>query len=186
MPSGLRMSSACTMVSPSQVSAGPGGCLTEVTMASKCASVSAGELPRCPATPFSCSLSKLNPDAASLPKNTGGVMVAAEGRGASTSPTDHGLHSEAVAQSSALRSRRSSARALRSAWITGQVSMDPPPGPGRAAVCPYCSVKAKLASCRISGNRIVEVSGRQGAGHPEGDGGAGLARPPRDPGPDLG
>jgi len=122
------MSSACTIVSPSQVSAGPGGCLTEVTTASKLRIVSAGEEPRYAATPASCSLSKLNPEPASLAKKAGGVRLAADVMWASTSRTVHRLHSEPVAQSSPLRPRRSAARALRSSWITGQISISAPSG----------------------------------------------------------
>ena len=72
------MSSLCTIVSPSQVCVGPGGCFTEVTTASKLASVSAGVAPRFAATPFSWTLSKLNPEPTILPKNEGGVSLAAE------------------------------------------------------------------------------------------------------------
>ena len=53
------MSSLCTIVSPSQVCVGPGGCFTEVTTDSKLARVSAGDAPRFAATPFSWTLSKL-------------------------------------------------------------------------------------------------------------------------------
>ena len=72
------MSSLCTITSPSQVSAGPGGCLTEVSTPSKLASVSAGVAPLFAATPFSWTLSKLKPEATILPKNAGGVSFAAE------------------------------------------------------------------------------------------------------------
>src|SRR5260370_24315480 len=188
MPRALRMSSAWTIVSPSQVSAGPGGCLTEVSTTSKLASVSAGESPGCAAAPFSCSLSKLNPKAASLPKNAGGVIEAVEVIWATMSRTVHWPHNDRLAQSSLLRARRSDARALRSAWMVGQIFVVPmsPPLGGGAPACPYCSVEAKLATDRTSRNRIVGSGRRQGAGHPEGPGGADLARPSGNPRPDLG
>src|SRR6516164_1208737 len=122
------MSSECTIVSPSQVVFGPGGCLTEVSTPSKWAIVSAGEEPRWAATPLSCTLSKLNPEEISLAKKAGGVSVAADVIWASTSRTVHWLHSEGVSHCSPVTSRRSVARALRSAWIVGQVSMSPPLG----------------------------------------------------------
>ena len=81
------MSSLCTITSPSQVGFGPGGCFTEFTTDSKLASVSAGVAPRCAATPFSWTLSKLNPEPIILPKNAGGVSLAAEVMWASTSRT---------------------------------------------------------------------------------------------------
>ena len=146
------MSSLCTITSPSQVVAGPGGCFTEVTTASKPASVSAGVAPRRAATPFSCSLSKLNPEAIRPAKNAGGVSVPAEVMWASTSRTVQSPHSEGVAQSSSPSARRSAARALRSAWTAGQISvpMSPPhrSRPRPAASC--CSVRAKLAVARAS------------------------------------
>src|SRR5580700_2160557 len=182
------MSSACTIVSPSHVSAGPGGCLTEVSTASNRVMVSAGEEPRFAATPLAWTLSKLNPEPIILAKKAGGVRLAADVMCASTSRTDHWPHIEGVAHSSPVRPFRSAASALRSSWIAGQISMspplrrrEPPPLPR-----PFYSVRAKLANCRISGNRIVVGDGRQGARHPEGAGGARLTGPARDPQPDLG
>ena len=126
MPSARRMSSLCTIVSPSQVAVGPGGCFTEVSTDSKLARVSAGLAPRCAATPFSWTLSKLNPEPISWPKNAGGVSLAAEVMWASTSRTVQSPHSEGRAQSPVSSPLRSAARALRSACTTGQISMIPP------------------------------------------------------------
>src|SRR5690242_16769435 len=155
MPRARRMSSLCTIVSPSQVGVGPGGCFTEVITDSKLASVSAPEAPRFAATPFSWTLSKLNPEPIILPKNVGGVSLAAEVMWASTSRTVQLSHSEGLAQSSVPRSRRSSARALRSACTVGQMSMCPPLGRRCVASDPYCSVVAKLVKSRTSRKRIV-------------------------------
>src|SRR5690242_18136754 len=176
MPRARRMSSLCTIVSPGQVCVGPGGCFTEVATDSKLASVSAPEAPRFAATPFSWTLSKLNPEPIILPKNAGGVSLAAEVMWASTSRTVQLAHSEGLAQSSVPRSRRSSARALRSACTVGQMSMCPPLGRRYVASDPYCSVVAKLVKSRISRKRIVSqvrrarshVRNRQRAGT-EGD-----------------
>src|ERR1700748_3447267 len=155
MPRARRMASLCTIVSPSQVCVGPGGCFTEVTTDSKLASVSAGDAPRLAATPFSWTLSKLNPEPIILPMNTGGVSLAAEVMWASTSRTVQSLHSEGLAHSSVPRFRRSSARALRSAWTVGQMSIRPPLGSRAVASDLYCSVTAKLVKNRISRKRIV-------------------------------
>ena len=105
--------------------------------------MSAGEAPRSAATPFSWTLSKLNPEPIIRPKNAGGVSLAAEVMWASTSRTVQPLHSEGVAQSSLLRPRRSAARAVRSACTVGQISVVPMDVSPRAAARParpYCSV----------------------------------------------
>jgi len=65
-------------------------------------------------------LSKLNPAAASFAKNFGGVIVAADRWWARTWWTVHPLHSDGVFHCSELRFARSSASALRSAWMVGQ------------------------------------------------------------------
>ena len=65
------------------------------------------------------------------------------------------VHSEGLAQSSVPRSRRSLARALRSACTVGQISMCPPLGRRCVASGPYCSVVAKLVKSRTSRKRIV-------------------------------
>src|SRR5215469_11894971 len=155
MPRARRMSSLCTSVSPSQVWLGPGGCFTDVATDSKLASVSAGEAPRFAATPFSWTLSKLNPEPISLATNPAGGILAVEVMWASTSRTVHSLHSEGAAQSSALRSCRSAARARRSVCTTGQMSMSPPLGQPLRRVCPYYSVVAKLVKSRTSRKRRV-------------------------------
>src|SRR5580765_3657671 len=126
MPSGRRMSSEWTTTSPSQVSSGPGGCFVEVSTASKRSSVSAGDVPRSTAMSLSCSLARLKPDASSLGKNAGPAIFAVAVMCARTSRTVHLLHSEGVAHCSSDRPRTSSARDLRSAWMTGQISMVPP------------------------------------------------------------
>src|ERR1700750_969115 len=155
MPRARRMSSLCTIVSPSQVWPGPGGCFTEVTTDSKLASVSAGEAPRFAATPFSWTLSKLNPEPISLATNPAGGSLAVEVMWASTSRTAQSLHSEGAAQSSALRSCRSAASARRSVCTTGQMSMSPPLGQPLRRACPYYSVVAKLVKSRTSRKRRV-------------------------------
>src|SRR5581483_10808610 len=63
------MSSAWTMLSPSMVAAGPGGCLTDVVTASNRARVSAGEAPLSAEMSLAWSLERLNPDRSSLGKN---------------------------------------------------------------------------------------------------------------------
>ena len=73
------MSSACTIVSPSQVSFGPGGDFVECCLARKFASVSAGVPPLCLAMPLSANLEKLKPEAAKSSRNVGGVSDAVDG-----------------------------------------------------------------------------------------------------------
>ena len=60
MPSGRRMSSECTITSPSSATFGSGGAVVLVTTRSKRASVSAGEEPRCSARRIATCLSKSN------------------------------------------------------------------------------------------------------------------------------
>src|ERR1700730_1352893 len=109
------------------VSAGPGGCLTDVSTASKRARVSAGESPLCTAISLVCNLVRLNPDASSLGKNAGGVIFAVAVMWATTSRTVHSLHNEGMDQRFSSSVLRSTANALRSAWTTCQMSISPPP-----------------------------------------------------------
>src|SRR5215469_152689 len=123
IPRGRRMSSAWTIVSPSQESTGPGGCLTEVSSAWKRRKVSAGVAPLSAATFLSCSRSKLNRAPASLTRNAGGVIFAVAVMWATTSRTVQEPQREGLAHWSGPMAPRSIARASRSAWITGQISV---------------------------------------------------------------
>jgi hypothetical protein len=116
------MSSAWTIVSPSHVSVGPGGCFDELTSAVNRARVSAGELPLSVAMSFDCMLLRLNPDVIILPKNCGGLIFAVAVMWASTSRTVQSVHSDAVAHCSSVSASRSAANALRSEWIVGHTS----------------------------------------------------------------
>src|SRR3954447_7208854 len=122
MPSGRRMSSPCTMISPSQVVFGPGGAVVRSFAATKRAKVAAGPPADCSAISLSAKRSKLKPDPIILPKNFGGVMSALPVWWASTSCTVHRSHSDGVRHCSSLRFAMSAARADRSAWTTGQMS----------------------------------------------------------------
>jgi hypothetical protein len=73
-----------------------------------------------------CMPVKLNPDASSLPKNAGGVVLAVAVMWATTSRTVHSPHSEGAAHCWSLSAARSEARALRSLWTVGQISIVPP------------------------------------------------------------
>src|SRR3954454_12394044 len=115
------MSSACTIVSPNQVSVGPGGCVVESTIALKLASVSAGAAPRLAAMSLDWSLVKLKPLASSFPKKLAGPILAVAVMCASTSRTDQPVHNDGVSQLASGNASRSAARASRSALIVGQM-----------------------------------------------------------------
>src|SRR5437016_4237031 len=116
------MSSECTTTSPSQVSAGPGGCLDELTSALKRASVSAGDAPLWVTMSLLCMRLMLNPEEIILTKNWGGLILAVAVMWASTSRTDQSLHSDGLAHCSSLSPARSAARASRSPWIVPHMS----------------------------------------------------------------
>src|SRR5580700_10071297 len=117
------MSSAWMIVSPSMVSAGPGGCLVDVTTAWKRSRVSAGEPPRSVAMSFACNRVRLNPDTASRGKNVAGVILAVAVMWATTSRTVQSWLSVFVDHWSSPSPPRSAARARRSEWTVGQMSV---------------------------------------------------------------
>src|SRR5258708_574815 len=117
------MSSEWRIVSPSMASAGPGGCPVDDTIASNPVSVSAGELPFSAAMSLPWSLVRLKPDPASLTKNEGGLIFAVAVICASTSCTLQSVHSDRLDHCASFSPRRSADRALRSAWISGQISI---------------------------------------------------------------
>src|SRR5260370_17354580 len=86
------MSSAWRTVSPSIVSAGPGGWPVDVTIASNPARVYADEPPFSAAMSLPCNLVRLNPDPASLTKKAGGLIFAVAVICASTPRTVHSAH----------------------------------------------------------------------------------------------
>src|SRR5260221_13543204 len=120
------MSSEWTIVSPSMVSAGPGGGPVDVTIAPNPARGSAGEPPFSAAVSLPCNLVRLNPDPASLTKNAGGLIFAVAVMCASTSRTVQSVDNDDVDHWASSSDRKSDARFLRSAWITGQISISPP------------------------------------------------------------
>ena len=85
MPSGRRMSSACTSASPSQLSFGPGGADVAVSTARNAARVAAGPPDRSSAIRFSVSREMRNPDFSIPTRNPEGVSFAVATRCASTS-----------------------------------------------------------------------------------------------------
>src|SRR5438045_9113882 len=109
------MSSECTIVSPSQVSVGPGGCVVEFTICLKLASVSAGEDPVLAAMSFDCILVKLRPLASSLATKLAEPILPVAAMWASTSRTDHPVHNEGVSHRASSSGSQSAAKASRSA-----------------------------------------------------------------------
>src|SRR4051794_22530365 len=116
------MSSACTSVSPSQLSGGPGGPLEASTTARKRSSVAAGPPALIATISFAVIRSNRNPDEASLPTKASGVPPAVATMCARVSSTVRPSHSDGADHCSAVRGARSSASARRSACTTGQMS----------------------------------------------------------------
>ncbi|GAA4998470.1 hypothetical protein GCM10025734_32130 [Kitasatospora paranensis] len=116
------MSSACTTVSPSQLSTGPGGCATESARAANAARVSAGVPAVSAAMSREAITSNRNPAPAIFRKKPGGVVRAVAVMCARVSRTVRPGQSEAVAHCSAVNRPASASSARRSAWTSGQGS----------------------------------------------------------------
>src|SRR3954454_17991453 len=116
------MSSACTMVSPSHVSVGPGGCVVDPTTALNRLSVSAAVVPRSTAMSFCCIFDRLKPDPISLGKKDAALTLAVAVMWASTSLTVHPSHRDGSSHAAASMVDRSVASAPRSNRIAGHTS----------------------------------------------------------------
>ena len=118
------MSSPCTIVSPSQEAAGPGGALRVSTRERYSATRSASLRP---ALTWSMSLRvrawKLKPVPINLPKKRGGVISAVAIMCATTSRTVQPVHSDGLSQSASGSLSSASTSPARSAPIICHVSM---------------------------------------------------------------
>jgi hypothetical protein len=113
------MSALWMITSPSIGSTGPGGCVLAGITARNRASPSAG-VPAVSLARFCAFIAwKRKPEAAKAAMNLAGVILAVAVRWPSTSRTVQSGHREGVAHCSSLRPARSSASAVRSAWISG-------------------------------------------------------------------
>ena len=115
------MSCACTIVSPSIASVGRGGLVVLVRTERNLAMVSAGVAPNCSASRMATCLSKSNRQRITPASQRTELRLAPAVRCASTSRTVKPAHSYGVAHCSPVRPARSAARAVRSAWISGQM-----------------------------------------------------------------